>query len=106
MAVFSSPMDEFPTARDHIGAGWVTRCIRRAGYSTAEVGRIAIEDIPELGQTADGFIVHLDYDDQPDGAPDTLFAKVSPRDDRHRLQVHDLGLYARELSFYLSLIHI
>ncbi|MFT5389858.1 MAG: hypothetical protein ACI8PT_000038 [Gammaproteobacteria bacterium] len=111
MASISNPLDEFPLGRDEISAAWVNRCLTRKGVVDENTLRdVHIEEISERGQTADVFTLRLEYDtDAPlpsePTRPSSLFVKMSPRDDRHRLQVHDLGLYARELSFFRDYGH-
>ena len=101
MAFARTGIDEFPLNRDGLSATWIAKCLQRAKVPGPGPSRIAIEELDELGQTADAYVVHLDFDEEPDPAcPRSLFAKTAPLDDGHRLQIHDLGLYARELSFY------
>ena len=101
MAFARAGIDEFPLNRDSLSPSWIAKCLKRASVPGPGPSRIAIESLDELGQTADAYLVHLDFDEIPDPeCPRTLFVKTAPIDDGHRLQIHDLGLYARELSFY------
>lgn len=98
-------IDEFPLARDQVSSEWIGRCLDRSGIKGAWPESIRLADVAEIGQTADAYIIHLEGERLAAQAPRTLFAKTSPSDKNHRLAVHDLGLYARELSFYRDFGH-
>ena len=101
MSFARAGIDGFPLNRDGLTPGWVGKCLASAKVPGPSPIRIRIEDLEELGQTADAYLIHLEFDDVPHpNCPRTLFAKTAPSDEGHRLQIHDLGLYARELSFY------
>lgn len=72
------------------------------GWQGVEIERVHAVPVG-TGQMADSYRLRLDYAHQPDGAPDTVIAKVSSTDETSRQMAIATGAYQREVLFYRHL---
>ncbi len=96
-------MSQIPFAVDEFTAQTVTELLcSRPGWADARVEALRSSPVG-TGQMAHSYRLELDYAVRPDGAPDTVIAKVSSTDPASRQMGISTGAYQREVLFYQHL---
>jgi aminoglycoside/choline kinase family phosphotransferase len=74
------------------------------------IGEITVEELDATpvgtGQMADSYRLKLRHADSPEGAPDSVIAKIPSRDGTSRQMALSTGAYKREVRFYQRLCEV
>ena len=94
-----------PVEQDHLTPDWVSGALAASGLDGAAVSEVAATRIGEgVGFMGQLHHLELSYSDRPEGAPDSLIAKMPTTDPGGRMMGTMLRLYEKESGFYRELV--